>query len=60
MNKPSPPNDDWKNIAKRMTDARLSLDLHRLADNIRFYGAEQREAILREAAMRLGPGDSRD
>lgn len=68
MNTPaSPPGDSerpdpkgstpahWRRIVKHMTDARLSLDLHRIADNVRFYGAEQRAAILHEAAQRLGP-----
>ena len=56
MNTPaSPPTKHWRDIARKMTDARLSLDLHRLADNIRFYGADQRKAILHEAAQRLGP-----
>lgn len=39
--------------AQALTDSRLADDLRRLADNIRTFGTDERDARLREAADRL-------
>lgn len=46
--------------AEALSDARLALDLARLAGNVRFYAADQRRAILEEAARRLTTAGARE
>ncbi len=44
--------------AESLTDDRLALDLHLLAENVRLYTAAERKALLWEAARRIGRTDA--
>lgn len=47
---------EYEDFVRHLSDERLAEDLERIASNVRFYGATQRVATLREAARRLIDG----